>query len=108
MISSDFWPSDDRTFKKPCGKSSFFDNFWPFREFPCSFLVIYPLALLIDRSLNELFSRFGHWKKDADDSKKFLEDKLIAAKGETSGNPKADLSALGTVLMIPEFPSSVQ
>ena len=62
-----------------------------------SFVVIGPIALLIDRSLIKLLSRFGHWKKDADDSKKFLEDKLIAAKGETSGNPKADLSALGSV-----------
>ena len=62
-----------------------------------SFVVIGPIALLIDRSLIKLLCRFGHWKKDADDSKKFLEDKLIAAKGETSGNPKADLSALGPV-----------
>ena len=41
-----------------------------------------------------MFYRFGYWKKQSDDSKKFLEDKLISAKAEPSGNPKSGSSCL--------------
>ena len=39
-------------------------------------------------------SSFGYWKKDGDDSKTFMEDKLIQLKAESTGSPRADLGAL--------------
>ena len=53
----------------------------------------YSRKILVLKTFNWIFS-FGYWNKDAEEIKKFLEDKIIFAKAETSGSTSADLIAL--------------